>query len=59
MDETHIRENCRSYRESLKTHENSSVIYAGKAFLTMQMCKIVEEEGLGLDVVSEESSLRR
>ena len=53
MDENHIRENCRLYINNLrKLHENSEVIYAGKAFLTMEMCKLIEEEGLGLDVVS-------
>ena len=53
MDENHIRENCRSYKNSLRNlHENSEVIYAGKAFLTMEMCKLIEEEGLCLDVVS-------
>jgi diaminopimelate decarboxylase len=35
-----------------KLHKNSEVIYAGKAFLTMGMCKIIEEEDLSLDVVS-------
>ncbi|MDD4569841.1 MAG: diaminopimelate decarboxylase [Tepidanaerobacteraceae bacterium] len=53
IDEDHVRESCRSYRNSLSNlHENSEVIYAGKAFLTMEMCKLIEEEGLGLDVVS-------
>jgi len=53
MDETLIRNNCRYFKEHLKQlHKNSEVIYAGKAFLTMGMCKLVAEEGLGLDVVS-------
>ena len=53
MDENHIRENCRSYTNSLRNmHENSEVIYAAKAFLTMEMCKLIQEEGLCLDVVS-------
>lgn len=53
MDEELIRKNCRLYKDTLaKLHEESQVIYAGKAFLTMGMCKIIEEEGLGLDVVS-------
>ncbi|HHW02699.1 MAG TPA: diaminopimelate decarboxylase [Thermoanaerobacterales bacterium] len=53
MDEEYIRNNCRLYKNTLaKLHENSEVIYAGKAFLTMGMCKIIEEEDLGLDVVS-------
>ncbi|RKL64188.1 diaminopimelate decarboxylase [Thermoanaerobacteraceae bacterium SP2] len=53
MDEEYIRKNCRLYKHTLsKLHENSEVIYAGKAFLTMGMCKIIEEEDLSLDVVS-------
>lgn len=28
------------------------MIYASKAFMTMAICKIIEEENLGLDVVS-------
>lgn len=53
MDENLIRENCRSYLNSIRSlHENSDVIYAGKAFLTIEMCRIIEEEGLCLDVVS-------
>lgn len=53
MDEELIRRNCRTYRDNLqKLHSNSEVIYAGKAFLTMGMCQLIEEEGLSLDVVS-------
>lgn len=53
MDESFIRDNCRMFRDNLKKlHENSEVIYAGKAFLTMQMCRLIEEESLSLDVVS-------
>ncbi|NLZ53079.1 MAG: diaminopimelate decarboxylase, partial [Thermoanaerobacteraceae bacterium] len=53
MDENRVRDNCRSYLNSMRSlHENSEVIYAGKAFLTMEMCRIIQEEGLCLDVVS-------
>lgn len=53
MDEEFIRQNCRLYKDTLeRLHSDSEVIYAGKAFLTMGMCKIIEEEGLSLDVVS-------
>ncbi|MCG0276668.1 MAG: diaminopimelate decarboxylase [Thermosediminibacteraceae bacterium] len=53
MDESIIRQNCRIYREELYSlHPDSGVIYAAKAFMTMSMCKIIEEEGLYLDVVS-------
>lgn len=53
MDEAHIREICRQYHSSfVKGMENTEVVYASKAFLTLAMCRIIEEEGLGLDVVS-------
>lgn len=54
LDEQHIRDNCRKYVESLKRYYKgeSRVVYAGKAFLTLGMCRIIEEEGLWLDVSS-------
>ena len=53
MDETYIREACRLYKNTLNMlHPDGEVIYAGKAFLTMGMCNIIEQEGLSLDVVS-------
>ncbi len=51
MDEELIREKCREYRENF-IDKGFKVAYAGKAFLTKYMCKIIEEEGLNLDVVS-------
>ncbi|ADG82490.1 diaminopimelate decarboxylase [Thermincola potens] len=53
MDEEFIRQNCKAYYESFTgAYPNSEVIYASKAFLAIAMCNIIEEEGLGLDVVS-------
>ena len=53
FDEELIRNNCKEYVKSFKVNENGNkVAYAGKAFLTKYMCKIVKEEGLFLDVVS-------
>jgi diaminopimelate decarboxylase len=53
VDEALIRENCRKYYQAFTGKaESDLVIYAGKAFLVMAMCRIIEEEGLGLDVVS-------
>ncbi|MGI6425609.1 MAG: diaminopimelate decarboxylase [Tepidanaerobacteraceae bacterium] len=53
IDEDYVRENCRSYKNSLMNlQKDSEVIYAGKAFLTMEMCRLIQEEDLGLDVVS-------
>ncbi|MBT9135565.1 MAG: Diaminopimelate decarboxylase [Firmicutes bacterium] len=53
MDEELMRQNCAAYRDTLaEIYPNSQVAYAGKAFLTMAMCRLVAEEGLALDVVS-------
>lgn len=53
MDETKIRKNCREYVASLKKYyPNSEAIYASKTFSTAAMCKLIEEEDMGLDVVS-------
>lgn len=54
MDEDLIRQNLRTYRDALNTHYNGNGLcqFASKAFCTKYMCKIVAEEGLGLDVVS-------
>jgi len=53
MDEAHIRDICRQYHSAfVKGLENAEVIYASKAFSTLAMCRIIDEEGLGIDVVS-------
>ncbi len=53
FDEATIRTRCREYRAAFgKLYPQSSVIYAGKAFLHEALAKILAEEGLGLDVVS-------
>ncbi len=54
MDETHIRRMCREYVSCLKRYHRGpiEVVFAGKAFLCLAMCKIVEQEGLSLDVSS-------
>lgn len=53
FDEQEIRNRCRAYTGALSRHyPHGSIIYAGKAFLTQAMCRIIEEEGLSLDVVS-------
>ena len=50
-DEALIRENCRRYMTTFK-HGDNRVAYAGKAFLSVAMCQIINEEGMYLDVVS-------
>ena len=54
MDEGQIRAACRSYRDSIAKYYagNGMVTFACKAFCCKAMCRIVAEEGLGLDVVS-------
>lgn len=53
FDEELIRNNCREYVNYFKVNENKNkVAYAGKAFLPIYMCKLINEENLCLDVVS-------
>ena len=53
MDENLLISTCISYYDNFKCKENHNrVAYAGKAFLTKAMCKLVNEQGLYLDVVS-------
>lgn len=53
MDEELLLDKCRGYIRGFKVKENNNrVAFAGKAFLTVEMCKLINEEGLYLDVVS-------
>ena len=52
MDEKLLRDTCKNYYNSFKCNENNRVAFAGKAFLTLEMCRLIHEEGLNLDVVS-------
>ena len=53
MDEQLLIDKCRGYIEAFKVKEdNNRVAFAGKAFLTIEMCKLINKEGLYLDVVS-------
>ncbi len=54
MDEERIRYNCRVYVEAMKKHfgESALPLYASKANSFKQIYKIVDEEGMGVDVVS-------
>ncbi len=53
MSENEIRSRMRRLRDCMsKGKGDTQVLYAGKAFLTMAMCRMVQSEGLGLDVVS-------
>lgn len=53
LSEIAIVERCREIKETfLNKYERTRAAYASKAFLTLAMCKIIEREGLCLDVVS-------
>lgn len=53
IDEELVRQNCKLFRDAFsKNGIDTEVIYASKAFLNLAICKVIEEEGLALDVVS-------
>ena len=54
MDEVLIRKNCRKFVNSMNENYdgNGRVIYASKAFSCKAMYKIINEENMGIDVVS-------
>ncbi len=54
MDEDKIRRTCHEFRNAFEKHygDNFSVSYASKAFSTKYIYKIMNEEKMGVDVVS-------
>lgn len=54
MNEEVIRSRCRFYISKMRElyGENFNVIYASKAFLCKEICKIMDSEGMCIDVVS-------
>ena len=54
VDEQAVRDRCREYTGAFKASGlKYQVAYASKAFCVMAMCRLAEEEGLSLDVVSD------
>ncbi|GJM80026.1 MAG: diaminopimelate decarboxylase [Paenibacillus sp.] len=54
VDEALVRQRCREYMNAFRASGLAfQVAYASKAFCVMAMCRLAEEEGLSLDVVSE------
>lgn len=54
VDETLVRQRAREFTEAFrKTGLRFQVAYASKAFCVMAMCRVAEEEGMSLDVVSD------
>lgn len=54
MDETTIRESCRLFKSSIDScyDGHGLVLFASKAFSCKEIYRIINEEGLGADVVS-------
>ncbi|MEL6441960.1 MAG: diaminopimelate decarboxylase [Cyanobacteria bacterium J06621_8] len=54
LDEFTLRTACRQYRDGFATYYSgkSQVIYASKAWSSLAVCRIIDSEGLGFDVVS-------
>jgi len=53
MDEQAIRANARGYLAAFRArYPKVEVSFAGKAFLCQGICKLIEQEGLNLDVAS-------
>lgn len=54
IDEDLVRENCRTYKNAMDKYYDGKglILYANKALCTLFICRVMAEEGLGLDVVS-------
>ena len=54
IDEEFIRAKCNEYKNAMNTYFNGNgiVCYASKAFCCKEICRIMADEGMGLDVVS-------
>ncbi|MCX7027676.1 MAG: diaminopimelate decarboxylase [Spirochaetes bacterium] len=53
VSESLVRERCAEIRSAfLEKYPNTAAYYASKAFQTLDMCRIVIQEGLGMDAVS-------
>ena len=54
LDENTIRTSCRAYVESMEKYYggNGRILFASKAMCVSELCRIVNSENLGLDVVS-------
>ena len=52
-DEALLRSNMKEYQQALSNnYPESTVAYAGKAFLCSAMCRVLDQEGMWLDTVS-------
>jgi diaminopimelate decarboxylase len=53
IDEATVRQSARACLEGLSSYGDARALYAGKAFLCLTMCRLAQQMGMGLDVVSE------
>ena len=52
FDEETIRSICKSYKDAFKSYPKMRMMFASKAFMTKAICKIMQQEGFGLDLCS-------
>lgn len=52
LDEAGFRQNCRSFNQAFKAWGDSMVIYASKTLCNLAVYRMVDQEGLGMDIVS-------
>lgn len=52
FDEETIRSMTKSYKDAFKSYPKMKMMFASKAFMTKAICKIMEQEGFGLDLCS-------
>ncbi|NLY11909.1 MAG: diaminopimelate decarboxylase [Firmicutes bacterium] len=52
FDEEEVRNKAQAYLQAFAKLPDFEVIFAGKSFLTLGMCHLIDNLGLGLDVVS-------
>lgn len=55
LNENMIRQACKSYKDAIAKYYDGRGLacYASKALNCLEICRIIQDEGLGLDVVSE------
>ncbi|MFC1897624.1 diaminopimelate decarboxylase [Chloroflexota bacterium] len=54
FDDFSLRSKCAEFRDEFsQRYADTAVVYAAKAFINKALARILEEEGLGLDVVSD------
>ena len=51
-DEATIRSMTQSYKKAFENYPNIKMMFAAKAFMTKAICKIMQQEGFGLDLCS-------